>query len=90
MYLLDENDSVAVGEKSDLSSAPSLRELVLFIFGQPVPQTEIKVKFTNGFNPDADSCFGIISLPLVHTTYENFCKATNVAINSQHVGYGRG
>jgi hypothetical protein len=77
-------------EGSELQSAPSLKELVLFIFGQPVLHMEIKVKFTNGYFPDPDSCFGIVSLPLMHTTYENFSKTMNVAINSQHVGYGRG
>ena len=78
------------GEKSELKSTPSLNELVLFIFGQPVLHMEIIVKFINGYFPDPDSCFGMISLPLIHSTYEDFCKAMNVAINSEHVGYGRG
>ncbi len=77
-------------EGSELQSAPSLKELVLFIFGQPVLHMKIKVIITNGYFPDPDSCFSIVSLPLMHTTHENFSEAMKVAINSQHVGYGRG
>ncbi len=50
----------------------------------------IKVKFISTPFPDPDACFSVMKLPTGHETFDVFAKNMNVAINSQHSGFGRG
>ncbi len=50
----------------------------------------IKVKFISLPLPDPDACFSVMKLPTDHEAFNVFAKNMNVAINSQHSGFGRG
>ena len=48
------------------------------------------MKFISTNLPDSDACFFVMKLPTDHETFDVFAKNMNVAINSQHSGFGRG
>lgn len=77
---------------SELSASPTLKQLIQFIFGDPIlpRNTNIKIGFRANCLPDADACFGIVHLPLQHEEYRSFRASMNTCINCQYVGYGRG
>lgn len=91
--MLNNEDYNQHGTRSAITSQPKLKDLVQFICGSPHLPSDgkgIKVKFTNGQLPDAESCFSTIKLPLNNSNYDDFCRNLNIAINCQHQGYGRG
>jgi len=77
---------------SELSASPTLKQLIQFIFGDPIlpRNTNIKIGFRANRLPDADACFGIVHLPLQREEYRSFRASMNTCINCQYVGYGRG
>ena len=91
-YFISEEQSTANTTLSELSASPTLKQLVQFIFGDPVlpRNTIIKIGFRSASFPDAESCFGIVHLPLLHEDYNSFRASMNTCINCQYVRYGRG
>lgn len=71
---------------------PRLKDLLQFICGSPYLPCDglIKISFTNSTLPDSESCFLTMKLPLLNNDYREFENSMNIAINSQHQGYGRG
>ena len=76
----------------ELSASPTLKQLIQFIFGDPVlPRSaNIKIGFQSSSFPDVESCFSIVHLPLLHEDYASFRASMNTCINFQFVGYSRG
>lgn len=71
-----------------LAYIPSTEKVCQFVFGEPLLKTSIKVKFRQGANtlPDAESCFGIIILPVCHEDYKDFKNVLDAVLST---GYGK-
>ena len=71
-----------------LAYIPSTEKVCQFVFGEPLLKTSIKVKFRQGGNtlPDAESCFGIIILPVCHEDYKDFKNVLDAVLST---GYGK-
>ena len=69
---------------SEFSNLPTLKHLIQFIFGDPVlpRNTNIEIGFWSTSLPYAESCFGIIHLPLLHEDYNLFRASMNTCINN--------
>ena len=68
-----------------------MAELTQFVVGHPyLPSEQINTAFGPGPFPDPDACFLSITLPNFQGSYKEFTQAMNIAITSQHVGFGRG